>query len=82
MTRLLEQALEKVQALPPHAQDGLARIILELADNEQAVYCLTPEEAAAMDRADAAMANGDFATDDEVRAVRAKHGSLRLFSPA
>lgn len=35
---------------------------------------LTPEEEAEEDEADAGVARGGFATDEEVRAVWAKHG--------
>ena len=37
-------------------------------------YVLTPEEAADLDASLAEAARGEFATDEEVRAVRAKHG--------
>ena len=46
MTRLLEQAVEAVSALPDEAQDDLARILLQLAGVDQPPYELTPEEAA------------------------------------
>ncbi len=74
MTTLLEQAFEKAQALPPDAQDGIARIVMELTGGDQQAYRLTPEELAAMDKADADVARGDFAIDHELRAVLAKHG--------
>jgi len=35
---------------------------------------LTPEERAAVEKSKAAAARGEFATDEEVRAVWAKHG--------
>ena len=44
MTRLLEQAVEAVSALPDEAQDDLARILLQLAGFDQPPYELTPEE--------------------------------------
>jgi hypothetical protein len=73
MTRLLEQAVEAVSALPDEVQDDLARILLQLAGVDQPPYELTPEEAADFD-ASLAAAKGEFATDEEVRAVWAKHG--------
>ena len=74
MTRLLEQAVKAVSALPDEAQDDLARILLQLAGVDQPPYELTPEEAADLDASLTEAANGEFATDEEVRAVWAKHG--------
>ena len=74
MTRLLEQAVEIVSALPDEVRDDLARILLQFAGVEQPAYKLTPEEAADLDASLAEAARGEFATDGEVRAVWAKHG--------
>ncbi|CAO4171788.1 hypothetical protein [Methylorubrum aminovorans] len=72
MTDLLDKAITAVRNLPPEAQDAIARLVLSYASEEQAVYRFTPEEEAEQDEADAAEARGDFATDDEVRAIWAK----------
>jgi hypothetical protein len=69
MTRLLEQAVEAVSALPDEAQHDLARILLQLAGVDQPPYELTPEEAADLDASLAEATKGEFATDEEVRAV-------------
>jgi hypothetical protein len=74
MTRLLEQAVETVSALPDETQDELARILLQLAGVEQPPYELTPEESADLDASLAEAERGEFATDEEVRAMWAKHG--------
>ncbi len=74
MTRLLEQAVEAVSALPDETQGELARILLQLAGVDQPPYELTPEEAADLDASLAEAVRGEFATDEEVRAVWAKHG--------
>lgn len=74
MTRLLEQAVEAVSALPDDAQDDLARILLQLAGIDQPAYELSPEEAADIDASLTEAERGDFASDEEVRAVWAKHG--------
>jgi hypothetical protein len=74
MTKLLEQALEAVRVLPPDAQDGIARVVLRLAGHEDAPAPLLPEERAASAKSKAAAARGEFATDEQVRAVWAKHG--------
>ena len=75
MTKLLDQALEATRVLPPDAQDDIARIILQLAGNEEvSPLALSPDERAAISKSKAAAAHGEFATDAEVRAVWAKHG--------
>lgn len=75
MTKLLDQAVEAARSLPAEAQDDIARVVLQLAgaDDEPAVP-LTPDEQAAISRSKAAAARGEFATDEQVRAVWAKHG--------
>ena len=75
MTELLDRALEAARALPPAAQDDIARIVLRLAgaDDGQPVP-LTSEEQAAIGVSKAAAARGEFATEEQVRAVWAKHG--------
>ncbi|MET0221313.1 hypothetical protein [Tardiphaga sp.] len=74
MTKLLDQAVEIARALPADAQDDIARIVLQLAGDEGAPVALSPEERAAIAESKAQAAKGQFATDDEVRAVWAKHG--------
>jgi predicted transcriptional regulator len=72
MTKLLERALEAVQALPPEAQDDLARLLLQLTGDDEPVVELTPEEAADLDASLAEADRGEFATDEEIRAIWAK----------
>ena len=75
MTRLLEQALEAARVLPPDAQDDIARVVLRLAgtDDEASPVTLAAEERAAVAVSKAAAARGEFATDEQVRGVWAKH---------
>ena len=73
MTKLLEQAVEKVQALPPEMQDQAARMLLVYAGDEEPVIELTPEEEADLIEAQAEMARGEFATEAEVQAVLSKY---------
>jgi predicted transcriptional regulator len=55
-------------------QDELARVVMQLTGKEQPVYELTPEEEADIDASEAEAARGDFATDEQMRAIWAKHG--------
>jgi hypothetical protein len=75
MTKLFDQAVEAARSLPADAQDDIAHVVLQLAgaDDEPPVS-LTPDEQEAISRSKAAAARGEFATDEQVRAVWAKHG--------
>ena len=76
MTKLLDQALEAARGLPPAAQDDIARVVLRLAgaDDEASPVALTAEERAAVAASKAAAARDEFATNEQVRALWAKHG--------
>jgi predicted transcriptional regulator len=73
MTKLLEQAVEVVRDLPPEVQDDLARILLQLVGKEQPVIQLSVEEDASLAESLAQADQGKFATDEQVRAIWAKH---------
>ena len=74
MTQLLEHAVETVRGLPPETQDDLARVLLQLAGEDQPVIQLTAEEEASLEESLAQAERGEFATDEQVRAIWAKHG--------
>jgi hypothetical protein len=74
MTKLLDLALEAMRVLSPDEQDDIARIILQLAGSADAApVILSPEERTAIATSKAAAAKGEFASDEEVRSVWAKH---------
>jgi hypothetical protein len=73
MTKLLEQAVDTVRALPPAMQDDLARLLLQLAGEEQPPVQLEPAEEPSFAESLGQAARGEFATDEQVRAVWAKH---------
>ncbi len=74
MADLLERAVQAVRDRPQEAQDEIARLLLQLAGDDEARVALTGAERAAIASSKAAAARGEFAGDDEVRAVWAKHG--------
>ena len=76
MTKLLDQALELARRPSPTVQDDIARIVLRLAgtDDDVSPHALTQAERAAVAASKEAAARGEFATDEQVRAVWAKHG--------
>jgi predicted transcriptional regulator len=74
MTKLLDRALETVRRLPSEAQDDIAHVVLRLAGaDDEPPAALTAEEQAAIAASKAAATRGEFATDEEVRAVWSKH---------
>jgi hypothetical protein len=76
MTRLLDQAMATARSLPPDAQDDIARVVLRLVggDTEASAVALAPEERSAIAASKAAAACGEFASDEQVRAVWANYG--------
>ncbi len=74
MTKLLEKAVTAARGLPPDMQDAMARIMLAFAGEEQAVLRLTPEEEATFATSLDQSARGEFASDEAVYNVWAKHG--------
>jgi predicted transcriptional regulator len=75
MTKLLAKALEAIRQLPPEEQDDIARTILALVgSDEEGPVALTADERAAIARSKAEAARGEFASDEDVRAVWAKYG--------
>ena len=74
MTKLLEHAVDTARALPPAMQDDVARLLLQFLGEQQPVIQLTPEEVASFAESRAQASRREFATDEQVRAVWAKHG--------
>ncbi len=75
ITKRLEQAIDKARALTPDQQDLLAVELLERARS----LTLPPTRFTSQERAEleaelAAARRGEFASDDEVAAMYAKHG--------
>jgi len=71
MTRLLEQAIKAVSGLPDEVQDEAARLCVRRI--KQPPIQLTPDEDADLAEADAEIARGELATDDQVRAMWTKY---------
>jgi hypothetical protein len=75
MTKLLDEAVAAVRRLPSADQDDIARAVMQLAGSDAAgPVVLSSEEREAIARSKAAAARGEFATDEQVLAVWAKHG--------
>jgi hypothetical protein len=74
MTELLEHAVEALRNLSPDMQDHLARMVLQVVGEEQPAIRLSAEDGASFDESLAQAERGEFATDEQVRAIWAKHG--------
>ncbi len=75
MTKLLDRALEAARSLPSDAQDDIARIVLQLAGVDDGhPIALSDDERAAIETSKDAAGRGEFATDEQVRALWAKYG--------
>ncbi|GJE58186.1 hypothetical protein [Methylobacterium trifolii] len=74
MTELLEQAIERIPALTPEAQDDCARVLLRLTGDDEAFCQLIPEEEASFANSRAQAARREFATDTQIQDIWAKHG--------
>jgi hypothetical protein len=71
MVELLEKAFLEAQALPAETQEELAHILLSLIGSGDVIQ-LTAEEDADLAEAEAEVARGEIATDEEVEAVFSK----------
>jgi len=74
MTILLDQAIEALRRLSPDAQDDIARLVLQLAQEPADPITLSAEEREAISASKAAADRGGLATDEQVRVVWAKRG--------
>jgi hypothetical protein len=74
MTELLERAVQTLRGLTPETQDALARILLQLAGEDLTIVRLSADEEASFEISFSQAERGEFATDDEIRAIWAKHG--------
>jgi len=69
MTKLLEQALAAVRALPSESQDEIARAMLILAGNDAEPEDIDPAHLSDVLESLAQAKRREFATDDEVEAA-------------
>ena len=74
MTKLLEEAVEKLSQLPKGRQDELARMLIDVAASDLHPYQLNDMERAAIDEASVQADRGEFASDEDVAAMWKKWG--------
>ena len=69
MTKLLEQAIEKIRKLPDADQDDAAELLLIVASRATAPEQLDDATRAAVREGSAQARRGEFATDDDIAAI-------------
>ena len=69
MSKLLDQAMKTVRALPPDAQDDIARAMLALAGNEEEPEPIDPDHLTAVLEGLAQAKRREFATPAQVEAA-------------
>lgn len=74
ISRRLQKALEAVQSWPVERQDAAAEVLERMNNLATTGYKLNEEERADLEEALAEARRGEFATDDEVKAMFARHG--------
>jgi predicted transcriptional regulator len=75
MTKLFERAVETVRGLPPETQDALARLVLQLArEDDRSPMAMSVDDQAAFPESMAEAERGEFVSDQTIQAFWAKHG--------
>ena len=74
MTKLLDQAIEKVRKLPEADQNDTAEMLLWAIEARGGSMPLDDETASAIDEGLADAKRGDFASETEIAALWKRHG--------
>ncbi|NPV23147.1 hypothetical protein HL668_19900 [Bradyrhizobium sp. 81013] len=74
MATLLDKAFDVARQLPAEQQDERARVLLRLTGHDEAYVELTPADLASLEGSLREADQRQFATDDEIKAIWAKHG--------
>ena len=74
MTKLLKQAIARVEALPEEDQDALAALLLSITDADGSVVPLDDKTRAAIREGLAQAERGEFVPDEVVAESDRRHG--------
>ena len=75
MTKLFERAVETVRGLPPETQDALARLVLQLArEDDRSPMAMSVDDQASFAESMAEAERGEFVSDQAIQDFWAKHG--------
>lgn len=75
MTKLLDEAIQKIRALPEAEQDEAAEMLLALASKLAEPICLDDETRDAVREGQAQARRGEFASDEEMTAFFKRHSA-------
>ncbi|WP_137129955.1 hypothetical protein [Rhizobium sp. FY34] len=74
MTTLFDIAIETARLLPPEKQDEIARLVLEMAQDDETLHVLSQDEIEGLRPSLEQAKKREFASEDEVRALWRRHG--------
>jgi hypothetical protein len=74
MNKRLLEALELVKTWPDQRQEDAANVLLAMQEQSEMPFELDDEDRRRLELSLAQAQRGEFATDEEVAAVRKKHG--------
>ena len=74
MTKLMEQAIEKVSLLAEGRQNELAQMLIDVAAQDLHPYVFTDEERKGIEEGLAEMQRGEFASDADVAEMWKRFG--------
>ncbi len=77
MTKLLDEAIEKVRELPDAVQDDAAQVLFSLAAKQGALVELDEETLAAVREGREQAHRGAFVSDEDMQAFFKRHGVKR-----
>lgn len=77
MTRMLDEAIEKVRELPDAVQDDAAQMLFSLAAKQREPVELDEETLAAVREGRAQARRGEFVSDEHMQAFFERHGIKR-----
>jgi hypothetical protein len=75
MTKLFERAVETVRGLPPETQDALARLVLQLArEDDRSPMAMSVDDQASFAESMAEAERREFVSDQTIQDFWAEHG--------
>jgi hypothetical protein len=78
MTKLFERAVETVRGLPPETQDALARLVLQLArEDDRSPMAMSVDDQASFAESMAEAERGDFVSDQTIQDFWARFVRVR-----
>ena len=74
MGKRWKEIVEIIDQWPEERREDAAQILAALREQGDGIYKLSPDERRAIEQSREQMRRGELATDEEIAAVRRKHG--------